>query len=74
VSAAYRLTVSLSKPASEMTNEVAPKLWLGVPPNIGLAGLKDAVTPAGRPLAVSATAPVKPLIGVTVIALAPAAP
>jgi hypothetical protein len=39
-----------------------------------LEGLKDAVTPLGRPLAVSATAPVKPPIGVTVIALVPAAP
>ena len=39
-----------------------------------LAGLNDAVTPAGRPLAVRATDPVKLLISVTVIVLLPAAP
>jgi hypothetical protein len=39
-----------------------------------LAGLKDAVTPLGRPLAERATAPVKPPDGVTVIALPAVAP
>lgn len=39
-----------------------------------LAGLNDAVTPVGRPLAVSATEPLNPLIGVTVIVLVPLAP
>src|SRR5215467_5441786 len=38
------------------------------------AGLKLAVTPAGKPLAVRATVPAKPLIGVTVIVLLPLAP
>ena len=39
-----------------------------------LAGLKDAVTPAGRPLAERATDPAKLLSGVTVIVLVPVAP
>jgi hypothetical protein len=38
------------------------------------AGLKAAVTPAGNPLALSATAPVNPPDGVTVIVLVPVAP
>ena len=38
------------------------------------AGLKEAVTPAGRPLALSATLPVKPPEGVTVIVLLAVAP
>ena len=38
------------------------------------AGLKLAVTPAGKPLAASATVPVKPFTGVTVIVLLPLAP
>jgi len=37
-------------------------------------GLNDAVTPVGRPLAVRATAPVKPLMSVTAMALVPVAP
>ena len=41
---------------------------------VALAGLKDAVTPAGRPLAERATAPEKLLSGVTVIVLVPLAP
>jgi hypothetical protein len=44
-----------------------------VPPVV-LAGLKDAVTPAGRPEADKLTLPVKPLCGVTVIVLVPLAP
>ena len=39
-----------------------------------LAGLNEAVTPAGKPLALSATDPLKLLIPVTVIVLAPLAP
>ena len=38
------------------------------------AGLNDAVTPAGRPLALSATAPLKLLRPVTVIVLLPLVP
>jgi hypothetical protein len=36
--------------------------------------LKEAVTPVGRPEAVSATVPVNPFVGVTVIVLVPLAP
>jgi hypothetical protein len=39
-----------------------------------LAGLNDAVTPAGKPLALRATEPLKPLLPVTVIVLLPVAP
>jgi len=39
-----------------------------------LAGLKDAVTPLGRPEAVKLTLPVKPFTGVTVIVLLPLPP
>jgi hypothetical protein len=38
-----------------------------------LAGLNEAVTPAGRPLADRATEPVKPFAGTTVIVLPPLA-
>jgi hypothetical protein len=40
---------------------------------VALAGLKDAVTPAGRPLAERATDPLKLFSGVTVMVLAPLA-
>jgi hypothetical protein len=39
-----------------------------------VAGLNDAVTPDGSPLAVRATDPVKPLISVTETVLVPLAP
>ena len=39
-----------------------------------LAGLKDAVTPLGRPEADKLTLPVKPLVGCTVIVLVPLPP
>jgi hypothetical protein len=39
-----------------------------------LLGLKDAVTPLGRPDAAKLTLPVKPFSGVTVIVLVPLAP
>jgi len=39
-----------------------------------LVGLKDAVTPLGRPDADKLTLPVKPFCGVTVMVLAPLAP
>ena len=38
------------------------------------AGLKLAVTPAGKPLAASETLPLKPLAGLTVMVLVPDAP
>ena len=41
---------------------------------VALAGLKDAVTPVGKPLALRATEPLKLLIGVTVIVLLPVVP
>ena len=41
---------------------------------VALAGLKDAVTPAGRPEAERATDPAKLLSGVTVMVLVPLAP
>ena len=41
---------------------------------VALAGLKDAVTPAGRPVAESATDPVKLLSALTVTVLVPVAP
>jgi hypothetical protein len=39
-----------------------------------LAGLKDAVTPAGKPLAARFTDPVKPLTPLTVMVLVPEVP
>ncbi len=39
-----------------------------------LLGLKDAVTPLGRPDAEKLTLPLKPFCGVTVIVLVPAVP
>lgn len=39
-----------------------------------LAGLKDAVTPAGRPLAARFTAPVNPFRSITAIVLVPLLP
>jgi hypothetical protein len=44
---------------------------VSVLPVVALAGLKDAVTPAGRPVADRSTDPVKPLSGVTVTVLLP---
>lgn len=41
---------------------------------VALAGLKKAVTPAGRPLAARPTEPVKLLSAVTAIVLLPEAP
>jgi len=41
---------------------------------VGLLGLKEAVTPLGRPEADKLTLPVKPFCGVTVIVLVPMAP
>jgi hypothetical protein len=41
---------------------------------VALAGLNDAVTPAGKPLAARLTEPLKPLSGVTATVLLPLAP
>jgi hypothetical protein len=47
---------------------------VSVPGLAGVAALKDAVTPAGKPDAVRATVPLKPFSGVTVMVPAPVAP
>lgn len=41
---------------------------------VALAGLKDAVTPLGKPVAVKATLPLKPFTALTVMVLMPLAP
>ncbi len=41
---------------------------------VAAAGLKDAVTPAGRPDAASVTVPLKPFCGLTVMVLVPVVP
>lgn len=41
---------------------------------VALAGLNDAVTPAGKPVAVRATAPVKPALGAMVMVVVPEPP
>lgn len=41
---------------------------------VALAGLNDAVTPAGRPVTVRATAPLKPCCGLMVIVTWPLVP
>jgi hypothetical protein len=41
---------------------------------VGLVGLKEAVTPLGRPEADKSTFPLKPFCAVTVIVLVPVAP
>ena len=51
---------------------VAERVSVLVP--LVLAGLKLAVTPLGKPLAASATLPVKPPLGVTVMVAVPLAP
>ena len=53
---------------------VAAVLRVSVVEPVALAGLKDAVTPFGRPLAEKETAPLKPFAGTTVIATFPLAP
>ncbi len=41
---------------------------------VALTGLNDAVTPPGKPDAASATAPLNPFCGITVMMLAPVLP
>ena len=53
---------------------VAPAVRVSVPGVVVVALLNDAVTPAGKPEAARATAPLKPFSGVTVMAPAAVAP
>jgi hypothetical protein len=64
------VTVTLNVPEVAVLDAV--KVTVLVP--VVEAGLKLAVTPAGRPLAVRATVPEKPFTGATVIVLLPVAP
>ena len=59
---------------AEPTVAVLAAVSVSVLVPVVLAGLNDAVTPDGRPLAARLTDPVKPLMSVTVIVLLPAAP
>lgn len=61
------VTVIEKPPAWEFALAVSVNTLVVV---VGL-GLKDAVTPVGRPLAVKLTDPVKPLLGVTVSVVVP---
>ena len=62
--------VTVAKPAVAVLAAVSVKILLPVV----LAGLNDAVTPAGRPLATKATEPLKLLMPATVIVLLPLVP
>ena len=53
---------------------VAPAVTVNVLALVVLLGLKEAITPVGRPEADKLTLPVKPFCGVTVIVLVPMAP
>ena len=59
--------VTVAKPRVAVLEAVRVSVLLLV----ALAGLKDAVTPAGRPVAERATEPVKLLRAVTMIVLVP---
>ena len=64
------VTVTLAVPVAAVLEAV--KVTVLVP--VVEAGLKLAVTPAGKPLAARATVPVKPFSGLTVMVLLPDAP
>jgi hypothetical protein len=64
------VTVTVAAPTVAVLEAV--KVTLLVP--VVDAGLKLAVTPVGRPLAASATVPLNPFEGATVIVLLPVAP
>ena len=63
-------TVTVDAPAAAELFDVNVRVLLLVV----LAGLNEALTPAGIPDTISATAPVNPLSGVTEIVLLPPAP
>jgi hypothetical protein len=62
--------VMVAKPAVAVLDAVKVSVLLVV----ALAGLNDAVTPAGRPLAARLTAPLKLLMPAIVIVLLPLVP
>ena len=64
------VTVTVTVPIVAMVLAVSVNVLVFVV----LAGLKDAVTPLGRPDADKLTLPLKPFCGLTVIVLAPLAP
>ena len=64
------VTVTVAEPTVAVLDAVRVSVLVVV----ALAGLKDAVTPAGRPLAERATNPLKLFSGVTVMLLVPLAP
>jgi len=67
------VTVTVAAPRVAVEEAVSVSTLL-VPVVVVVAGLKLAVTPAGNPLAVNATALAKPLVRVMVIVLVPLAP
>lgn len=62
--------VTVARPTVATLDAVSVRMLVPVV----LAGLNDAVTPAGKPLAVSATDPLKPLTPATEIVLLPLVP
>jgi hypothetical protein len=62
--------ITVAVPAAAVLETVSVSVLVAVV----LAGLNDAVTPLGNPLAERLTAPAKPLLGDTVIVLLPVAP
>ena len=62
--------VTVARPSVAVLDAVSVNVLLVV----ALAGLKDAVTPEGRPLAERATDPAKLLMPLTVMVLVPLAP
>jgi hypothetical protein len=67
------VTVIVAEPAAAVL-DAANVSTLLVPVVVVVAGLKLAVTPLGRPLAVNDTAPAKPFKRAMVIVLVPLAP
>jgi hypothetical protein len=64
------VTVTVTEPVVAVLLAVSVKVLLPVV----LLGLKDAVTPEGKPEADKLTLPVKPFTGVTEMVLVPLAP
>jgi len=64
------VTVTIDGPAAALVDAVSVRTLVPAVP----VGLKDAVTPAGRPLAARFTAPVNPLRSITVTVLVPLLP
>jgi hypothetical protein len=64
------VTVTLAAPVAAVLEAVKVRVLVPVVD----AGLKLAVTPAGKPLAASETLPLKPFSGLTVMVLLPDAP